>query len=81
MSSNQPAPGPGGASKRMSAISIGWVVLAVLLALTVLEYFVFLWVDRNFPIMILMNVIDAALILVYFMHLPRAWRSGHEEGH
>jgi hypothetical protein len=41
----------------------------------VLEYFIFLWMDRNLHIMIAMNIADAALILVYFMHLPRVWRN------
>lgn len=60
-------------------IRIGWVVYALLMALTVLEYFVFLWLDRNLPLMIVMNVADAALIMVYFMHVSRAWRSREEE--
>jgi caa(3)-type oxidase subunit IV len=55
-------------------ITVGWVVFILLVVLTVLEYVIFKWVDRNLPIMIAMNVADAALIMVYFMHLPRAWR-------
>jgi heme/copper-type cytochrome/quinol oxidase subunit 4 len=61
---------------RMSPAAVGWMVFVILAVLAVVEYLVFLEVTRNLPWMIIMNVIDAALILVYFMHLPRLWR-GH----
>ncbi len=38
------------------------------------EYVLALTLDRNLPIMVLINVTEAALIMVYFMHLPRLWR-------
>ena len=59
---------------RLSPAAVGLVVLAVLVVLTVLEYFIAIWLDKNLPIMIAMNVADAALIMVFFMHLPRLWR-------
>jgi cytochrome c oxidase subunit IV len=62
-------------ARQTNPVTLGLVVFALLVALTVLEYFVFLWMDRNLHIMIAMNIADAALILVYFMHLPRVWRN------
>jgi cytochrome c oxidase subunit IV len=51
-----------------------WVFLA-LAALTALEYVVFLVVDSgNLPYMVVMNVIDAGLILYFFMHVAQLWR-------
>ena len=67
------------ATPRRNPITVGWVVFAVLVFLTVVEYLIFLWIDRNLPIMIAMNVADAALIMVYFMHLPRVWRGEEDE--
>jgi heme/copper-type cytochrome/quinol oxidase subunit 4 len=69
--------GPGAGTG--SPVVVGSIVFAVLIALTILEYFVFVWMDRNLPVMIVMNIIDAALIMVYFMHFGRLWRS--EGGH
>jgi caa(3)-type oxidase subunit IV len=62
------------AKKRLSPGAVGLLVLIVLVGLTIVEYFVATAVSRNLPIMIAMNVLDAALIMVYFMHLPRLWR-------
>lgn len=67
------------ATPRRNPITVGWVVFAVLVFLTVVEYLIFLWIDRNLPIMIAMNIADAALIMVYFMHLPRVWRGEEDE--
>ncbi|HEU0021509.1 MAG TPA: cytochrome C oxidase subunit IV family protein [Dehalococcoidia bacterium] len=51
-----------------------WVFLA-LVALTVLEYVVFLVVPRgNLPYLIVMNLVDAGLILYFFMHISHLWR-------
>ena len=59
----------------------GWYVVVTLLALTWLEYLVAVVMpSRNLPIMVAMNVADAAAIMYYFMHVTRAWRS-HGEGH
>jgi len=67
------------ARRKMSPATIGSTVFALLIGLTILEYVAFLLIDRNLPIMIAMNVADAALIMVYFMHLPRVWRREEEE--
>ncbi len=57
----------------------GWLVFAVLMVLVLLEYVIFLVLSTNLPIMVVMNVIDAALIMYYFMHLPRLWRREEKE--
>ncbi len=61
------------------AARTGWLVFAVLIVLVLLEYVIFLVMSANLPIMIVMNVIDAALIMYYFMHLPRLWRRDEKE--
>ncbi len=62
-----------------AAVRTGWLIFAVLMALVMLEYAAFLILDSNLHIMIVMNVIDAGLIMFYFMHVSRLWR--REEGH
>ncbi len=59
---------------------IGIAVFVVLMGLVLLEYLIAIVMDRNFAVMIVMNVIDAAIIMYYFMHVTRLWRSGREEG-
>ncbi len=61
------------------AARTGWLVFAVLIVLVLLEYVAFLVLTTNLPIMVVMNVIDAALIMYYFMHLPRLWRRDEKE--
>jgi len=58
---------------------IGLVVFVVLMALVLLEYVVAILMDKNLVVMVVMNVIDAAIIMYYFMHVTRLWRSGREE--
>ncbi len=67
-------------TKSAKATRIGLIVLAALLMLTWLEYVVFLVVPSNLPLMLVMNVADAALIIYFFMHVTRVWRSENEEG-
>ena len=69
------------AARRTSAAAAyrtGWWVFLVLIALTVLEYVVALVMDANLPVMVVMNVVDAGLIMYYFMHISRVWRSPEE---
>ena len=61
-------------------VRTGIVVFVVLMALVLLEYLIAIVMDRNFVVMIIMNVVDAAIIMYYFMHVTRLWRSGREEG-
>ena len=42
---------------------------------TVVEYVIAISVKHNLPIMIPMNIVEAAAILWFFMHVKRAWRS------
>lgn len=55
-------------------VRTGWLVVATLIMLVVLEYVVFLILDSNIPIMVAMNVADAAMIMYFFMHVSRIWR-------
>jgi hypothetical protein len=55
------------------------LMMALVLAVqTAAEYILALVVDKNLPIMVAINLSEAALIMIYFMHLPRLWR-GREE--
>ncbi len=58
---------------------IGVVVFVVLMALVLLEFVIAIFMDKNLVLMVVMNVIDAAIIMYYFMHVTRLWRSGWEE--
>jgi hypothetical protein len=50
----------------------GTWVLAALVVLTLGEYVMALAMERgNLPYMIVMNVVDAALIVYYFMHVAQ----------
>lgn len=57
-----------------AAMRVGWWVFVVLLALAITEYVIFLVLEQNLPVMIVMNLADAGLILWYFMHVRRLWR-------
>ncbi|MBI4336557.1 MAG: cytochrome C oxidase subunit IV family protein [Chloroflexi bacterium] len=58
-----------------SALARGRWVLVALVALTVVEYAVALVMKSgNLPWMIIMNLVDAVLILYYFMHIAQLWR-------
>ena len=51
-----------------------WVFL-LLVALTVVEYGLGIAMPRgNLPYMIVMNLVDAGLILYFFMHIGHLWR-------
>lgn len=65
--------------KLKSAQRLGAVVALALIALTGLEFLLFKALDTgNLPWMVLMNILDAALILYYFMHVAHLWRRGVE---
>ncbi len=68
-----------GASRMAAYARTGWLVFAALIVLVALEYVVFLVLDTNLPIMVAMNVADAALIMYYFMHVSRIWRREEQE--
>ncbi len=65
--------------KLRSAQKLGLLVAVALIVLAALEYVVAIAIDSgNLPIMLIMNVVDAALIIYYFMHVAHLWRGGHE---
>ncbi len=65
--------------KLRSAQKTGVAVVAALIVLAVLEYLLALVMDSgNLPWMLIMNVVDAALILYFFMHIAHLWRDGEE---
>ncbi|OGO50501.1 MAG: hypothetical protein A2148_00965 [Chloroflexi bacterium RBG_16_68_14] len=66
--------------ERNRPLLTGWMVFLTLLVLTLLEYVVALFMTRNLPLMIVMNVVDAGLIMYFFMHIVRLWREEHGEG-
>ena len=67
----------GKAGSRSHAVRIGVVVVGLLIVLAILEYVIaVVMTTKNLPVMMAMNVVDAGLIMVYFMHLPRLWRRG-----
>ncbi len=56
----------------------GFWVFVILVALAFLEYVVALvMTSGNLIWMIIMNVVDAWLILYYFMHVAQLWRREH----
>jgi hypothetical protein len=55
------------------------LMMALVLALqTAVEYVLALVLDKNLPIMVAINLSEAALIMIYFMHLPRLWQAREE---
>lgn len=66
--------------ERARPLLTGWMVFLTLLVLVLLEYVLALFMDRNLPLMIVMNVVDASLIAYFFMHVVRLWRGEHREG-
>ncbi len=65
--------------KLRSAQRLGAMVALALIVLTALEFLLFKALDSgNLPWLVIMNVVDAALILYYFMHVAHLWRGGAE---
>lgn len=63
---------------RVSGLSslqrVGLLVFIVLVVLAVAEYFLAIFVrSGNLPYMIVMNIVDAALIVWFFMHFHQLW--------
>jgi len=57
---------------------IGWIVFLLLMVGVIVEYIVSLVMTKNLPLMVIMNIIDASLIMYFFMHITRLW-GGREE--
>ncbi len=54
---------------------VGLWMAIFLAAGTILEYGIAVTIDRNLPIMVSINIAEAAAILWFFMHVRRAWRN------
>ncbi len=59
----------------------GYIIFAVLMVLTLVEYFLGLeQFEGQFTIfLVLIAILKAAIIINYFMHIARLWKE--EEGH
>jgi hypothetical protein len=55
-------------------------MLTFLAAGTAVEYLLAVSVDANLPVMVAINIAEAAAIIWFFMHVSRAWRGSHDEG-
>jgi cytochrome c oxidase subunit IV len=54
---------------------VGLLIFVVLVVLAVIEYFLAVFMHSgNLPYMIIMNIVDAALIVYFFMHFHQLWR-------
>jgi cobalamin biosynthesis protein CobD/CbiB len=60
---------------------IAWGMLLFLGVGTVAEYVLAVTIAKNLPIMVAINVAEAAAIIYFFMHITRAWRGAGEEHH
>ncbi|MBC8281329.1 MAG: hypothetical protein H8E48_11120 [Chloroflexi bacterium] len=62
--------------KLKSAQKTGLIIAVILMVLAAAEYGLVLVMDSgNLPWMLIMNVIDAGLILYFFMHVAHLWRA------
>lgn len=69
----------GGTTPMQRTMRTGLIVIALLAALTVVEWFVGTEVDPNIVPLAIISLVKAALIVWYFMHVYRLWRP--EETH
>jgi len=51
-----------------------WMVVFLVVG-TIVEYGIAITVSKNLPIMVVINVVEAAAIMWFFMHVARVWRS------
>lgn len=63
---------------KASALRLGVIVFAILALLTAVEYVIAVSLNA-WPLLVLVALLKAALVLQFFMHLPRVL--GGEEGH
>ncbi len=50
-----------------------WMVISLVVG-TIIEYAIAITVSKNLPIMVVINVVEAAAIMWFFMHVARVWR-------
>lgn len=53
---------------------IGWLVIAGLAALTVVEFWLSSAVRPALPYLIVVAIVKAGLIIYYFMHVSQIWK-------
>lgn len=63
--------------KKAAAYRLGLITLVILAVLTVIEYFVSIYLG-SLVLLFIIAVIKAAIIVQNFMHITRLWR---EESH
>lgn len=62
-------------AKLKYALSRGLWVFIALVVLAFAEYALAIFMTRgNLPYMVIMNLVDAALIAYFFMHIAQLWR-------
>ncbi len=61
-------------SRKAARLRLGLWILTALLGLTLLELWLAFSVPNPLVYLLVINVIDAALIMEYFMHLSHMWR-------
>lgn len=64
--------------KKAAAYRLGVVTLGILAVLTIVEYFVGVYME-SLILLFILALIKAAVIVQNFMHITRLWRE--EEGH
>jgi heme/copper-type cytochrome/quinol oxidase subunit 4 len=66
---------------KMNALTRGVVVFVILAVLTIIEYIVAGFGVSATVFLVLLALAKAGLVLWYFMHLPRVFKSESEGGH
>jgi hypothetical protein len=64
-------------TERQHEVRVGWWMAVFLVIGTIFEYGIAVTIDWNLPVMVAINIAEAAAIMVYFMHLPKIFGSGH----
>jgi cobalamin biosynthesis protein CobD/CbiB len=64
-------------TERQREVRAGWWMAVFLVVGTILEYGIAVTVNWNLPVMVAINIAEAAAIMVYFMHLPKIFGGGH----
>jgi caa(3)-type oxidase subunit IV len=62
-----------------SGSRIGWWIFIGLAVVTAIEYVIAVALNINLFFLAQIAVLKAGLIVVYFMHVPRAWQRVKEE--
>ena len=73
------APATTPAPETSGPLGTGWMVFLLLAVLTAVEFVLAVTIDANLPILVVLALAKAGLIVHYFMHLMRVWRSDQED--